>query len=135
MAKKGATKTGEYPALTIDNSKITSAVGVHVQLQEEIPNSNPEYLRELRKRATAHGYGLMKELLVDEITHLSPKVLREAILGGVVIKDKPVLSIQMPCAEKVVYQTLDDIPEESTPCSCGDTKHWFIQYQDLRSSK
>lgn len=42
----------------------------------------------------------------------------------------PILSIEMPCDEKIEYKTLADIPGEDVQCSCGDAAHWFIKYED-----
>jgi hypothetical protein len=43
----------------------------------------------------------------------------------------PALEITMPCGESINYQTLDDFPGESVPCSCGNPVHWFIKMEVL----
>lgn len=41
------------------------------------------------------------------------------------------LSLGMPCGNKVSYKTVDDIPRVDTPCPCGDPNHWLVQYRTL----
>lgn len=40
----------------------------------------------------------------------------------------PILHITMPCGETVQYKTVFDVPTETTPCTCGNPKHFFIKY-------
>ena len=42
----------------------------------------------------------------------------------------PLLKINMPCGESVVYRSLEEIPDKSTPCPCGNPKHWLIKYKE-----
>ncbi len=41
----------------------------------------------------------------------------------------PVLSMELPCGEKVEYQEVEDIPFHDVPCPCGDPNHWFVKYE------
>ena len=38
------------------------------------------------------------------------------------------LMIAMSCGKEVVFNSEDDIPDKSMPCSCGRADHWFIKY-------
>lgn len=45
------------------------------------------------------------------------------------IRVDPVLRVSfIPCGGRISYHTLEDIPSEDVPCSCGDPKHWLIKY-------
>jgi hypothetical protein len=46
-----------------------------------------------------------------------------------IISSAPVLTIEAPCGEKVMYKTIDDVPEVDVPCSCGNPNHWFIKIE------
>jgi hypothetical protein len=37
------------------------------------------------------------------------------------------LVIQMPCGASVTYKTLDEIPVEDVPCTCGNPHHFFVK--------
>jgi len=43
-----------------------------------------------------------------------------------VIPQLPLIAITMACGERVVYRTVEELPEGSVPCSCGDPTHWFV---------
>lgn len=43
-------------------------------------------------------------------------------------RDIPYLTIEAPCGNVCIFVTLDDIPDESVPCPCGNPKHWMIKY-------
>lgn len=45
-------------------------------------------------------------------------------------ENEPFVAIELACGGKVIYQTFDDIPCESVPCSCGNPKHWFVKYME-----
>jgi len=45
-------------------------------------------------------------------------------VGG--IPELPLVGINMLCGERVIYRTLDDLPETSVPCTCGNPNHWFV---------
>ena len=38
--------------------------------------------------------------------------------------------ITMPCGAEVTFNAESDLPENSMPCSCGRSDHWFIKYTD-----
>ena len=46
------------------------------------------------------------------------------------VAKKPFLTIKMPCGCWSVYETFEDIPNESVPCSCGNPKHWFVKIKE-----
>ena len=58
---------------------------------------------------------------------IEPYLEREKII---VLQDSPLVAINMPCGEKVVYRTLEDMPTESVACTCGDPTHWFIKCEE-----
>ena len=41
----------------------------------------------------------------------------------------PLLKINMPCGKSVVYRSLEQIPEHSVLCPCGNPNHWLIKYE------
>ncbi|KKL70119.1 hypothetical protein LCGC14_2108090 [marine sediment metagenome] len=36
------------------------------------------------------------------------------------------------CGSEVIYKSMDEIPEGSVPCICGDPTHWFIFIENKR---
>jgi hypothetical protein len=42
---------------------------------------------------------------------------------------KPMLSVTMPCGERVTYQYAADLPEETVMCPCGDPTHYSISLE------
>lgn len=38
----------------------------------------------------------------------------------------PLVKIEMECGEVAVYRSLEALPEDSVPCSCGDPEHYFV---------
>ena len=61
---------------------------------------------------------------VDRIcgVYLKGMTLKEYMKDRIV----PILDITLVCGERVVYWTLEDMPEGSVPCTCGNPKHWFV---------
>lgn len=47
-------------------------------------------------------------------------------------KGEPFLTIKMPCGEGGIFDTFENIPNESIPCPCGDPKHWLVNIQELK---
>jgi len=41
---------------------------------------------------------------------------------------KPLLEVAMPCGKAVVFQTADDLPQDTLMCPCGNPKHYIIKY-------
>jgi len=46
----------------------------------------------------------------------------------------PLLRVTMPCGEVKEYQTENNIPVTSDPCSCGHPKHWFLKFLDAEEN-
>lgn len=38
-----------------------------------------------------------------------------------------------PCG-RLVIETLDDFPEQSVPCPCGDPKHWLVKIEKVEKA-
>ena len=38
-------------------------------------------------------------------------------------------AVEMPCGEMLRYESRDDLPDEDTPCPCGDESHWAVKYE------
>ena len=51
------------------------------------------------------------------------------------LEDEPLLDIVMPCGENMVCKTFTSVPSSDVPCSCGDSKHWFIKYKVTEKKK
>ncbi len=45
------------------------------------------------------------------------------------------LSIQMPCGQRMEYEKEADIPVDSVHCPCGDPTHWIIRYEPVGKAK
>ena len=48
--------------------------------------------------------------------------------------DLHLLVVTMPCGHSKEYQTENNIPVVSDPCTCKHPKHWFIKYVDLEGN-
>ncbi len=75
-------------------------------------------------------YGVMAASKAGLVRCLEDAI-QKAKRDGVDCSRSLILSIDMPCGRTVNYQTYEDIPAESTPCPCGNPKHWLIKYGDL----
>ena len=115
--------------LLLKPSKDATHTGVLAQLElTDNSDTTKNYMRNLKRRAKYHNYSLMKQVLVDYIKENFWGLLRRNRKDVV-----SVLSISFDeCGNSVMYRTFDDIPNEDVPCPCGNPKHWFIQYKDLR---
>ena len=106
---------------------VIKSIGISVELSAPM-NWNPDEPISLEDRARENGYGILKQLLIDAL--LSIITTGEFVYFN---PSLPLLRIRIPqCGHSVIYRSLDKIPEEDTPCSCGDPNHWFIQYRDKR---
>ena len=38
-------------------------------------------------------------------------------------------AVELPCGEVFQYESKDDLPDEDTPCPCGDESHWAVKYE------
>ena len=47
--------------------------------------------------------------------------------------DKPLFEHTFSCGNKITYNSVIEIPDESMPCKCGNKDHWFIYYADEES--
>ncbi len=55
----------------------------------------------------------------------SDEFLTEAIEGI----QFPLQAITMPCGFRLAYKTHAEIPRITTPCPCGDSKHFLIRVE------
>lgn len=69
---------------------------------------------------------MLKQILVDSIDNQ----IAEAQSKGECPKLDIYLSIGLPCGHRAEYETPNDIPEVDIPCSCGNSRHWFIRYEN-----
>jgi len=46
----------------------------------------------------------------------------------------PLLRVTMPCYAVKEYQTENNIPVTSDPCTCGHPKHWFLKLIDAEGN-
>lgn len=60
-----------------------------------------------------------REAIISYIGSLSIDVSEPAIL----------LVVVDPCGARREYPTVEDIPAESDPSTCGNPNHWFIKYE------
>jgi len=37
--------------------------------------------------------------------------------------------VTLPCGNRALYKTFEDIPRVDVPCPCGDPTHWLVQYR------
>ena len=117
--------------LVVKTDEDASLVGVQTQLSQVDKSKEAEkYMHNLQRRARYHSYSLMKQVLVDYI--------KGCVRGWASCyhfdSGKSVLVIELDCGNAVDYKTFDDIPNEDVPCPCGNPKHWFIRYMDLRDN-
>ncbi len=81
--------------------------------------ADPKWLM-LAQKARAAGWTIPKFVLVQTI-----------LSRGGTTPYAPVLSIPMPCGTTVIFQTINDLPDKSVPCPCGDKEHWAVKYEVL----
>lgn len=72
------------------------------------------------------------------VTAPGPYLLREQVRWITdLVKDDPrrnaetrdiAMHITMPCGEEYLFETVEDIPEGSVECRCGDPEHHVIRY-------
>ncbi len=43
----------------------------------------------------------------------------------------PLVDIEMPCGQRLIYWKLEEIPFFDTPCPCGDPRHWLVKYEEV----
>lgn len=81
-------------------------------------------------KATFYGVkAINRQALVDYIAFMIETQLSQGYRKE--HPDGPILSINMPCGNKLAITARTEIPLESVPCPCGDATHWFIKYEDL----
>ena len=38
------------------------------------------------------------------------------------------IDLTMPCGERVIWESREDVPRVDTPCRCGNERHWFVRH-------
>ena len=100
-----------------NEAELEVAIGVKVQVRSANVKLDYVEIQEMAKTPTP------REMLVEYL-----REARRRIDPMNTSRELPLLTILMPCGEKVEYPTEETIPLESVPCACGNPKHWFIHY-------
>ena len=60
---------------------------------------------------------------------------KEKIICFVIERSGLPLEIQMPCGQKLVFKSVEEItklPIKDVPCPCGDPNHWLVKVAKRR---
>ena len=62
---------------------------------------------------------------LDEVLDYIDKEIKREIVS---VKDKPYMTITLPCGERYVIRSRAEFPVCDVRCTCGDWSHYFVKH-------